>query len=551
MTDMHTLIRTQIFLMHCIAIFVLTLVAQFSYAQQPIQSPQGQTEIEASRECDLTRKVFGYPYYYCDCVEDNTIDFQFGMDMEITDTLWFAASVAELKKGLSAYWFSSKGIRLELYALCSSTAPTMTLTVGGNTMKEMDIAFINKKLEEMGALAEIAESVMRPHLRVYPLNGGTGRVMAYPYDAGPHSTCEDLLPVVAGMTYVSNHDEDVYALAPAAIRKDQQMFVQWKQKDNRPCRMTVTRGQCDGTPIIDKQLRDSTKVYFPSIDLLNEVKASGDTLFFHFTHTPTDIGRICFRYNPKWQTLQMDTVFCEGLALQLADTALTQTTVYGPDTVWFSRDTLNIYTYNVEVLSTTPIYDTLYRYERQLPFFYRDYYVNRMGEHHVIVRRDGLCDQTIELMVYHLTDTIDTQKSSEECQGRTITIGSETFRQDTTINYSEWRDKDTYQHVTHSLHFTAPELEYDTVSVLATDLPYLYEAANEIVSDFGDHTFTITAHDQCTRLVQLTLVEEEPITAVEQTEAQPKLPVKIFRNGTIYILHNGKYMNLIGQKMKN
>ena len=160
--------------------------------------------------------------------------FQFGMDMEISDTIWFSATIPELKQGLSAYWFSTKGIRLELYALCSSTAPTMTITVGGNTMREMDINFINQKLDEMGNLAEMAESVMNPHLRVYPLNGGSGHVMAYPYDEGPHSTCDNLLPVVHGMTYVSNHDEDVYALAPSAIRKNQQMYVQWKQKDNQP-----------------------------------------------------------------------------------------------------------------------------------------------------------------------------------------------------------------------------------------------------------------------------------------------------------------------------
>ena len=541
----HTLPSKTLFLT-LLSVMLIGIVSVDIVAQQT--DIQDISAIE-SRECELTRKVFGYPYYYCDCIEDNTVDFRFGMDMEIRDTLWFAATVAELKQGLSAYWFSTKGIRLELYALCSSTAPTMVLTVGGNTMKEMDIAFINKKLDEMGALSEIAETVMKPHLRVYPLNGGEGRVLAFPYDEGPHSTCGDLLPIVPGMTYVSSSDEDVYALPAKTIRKDQQMFVQWKQKNNNTCEMTITRGTCDGEPVLTRTMKDSTKLFFPDIAFMNEVKDSGDTLFFHFRHNATDAGRIVFRYNPKYEDMGVvDTIFCEGRALQLADTALTQTTLYGPDTVWFRNDTLRIYSYNVSVISSDLQYDTLTLYQKQLPFYYRNlYYINRMGSHDVVLHRDGLCDEKVKLEIYHRIDTVSVEKQTEQCQGKTLEINKTTFKADTTLYYDEWADADTWQHVAHNLLFIEPELEYDTVYVLKTELPYYYQTANKYVRSFGEQTFTITARNKCTRLIQLTVIEIQPTDfAVPYEESKPR---KILKDGHIYILIDGKYKTLLGQEL--
>lgn len=382
----------------------------FLAAQTASVAPSQLPEVQAIERCDLIQKTFNYPYYYCDCAEDNTVDFHFGLDTIISDTLWFSATVSELRYGMSAYWFSDKGIRLELYALCSSTEPTLTMTVGGNTMRDIDVDFINAKLADMGDLAELAETIIKPHLRVYPLKGGQGRVLAFAYDEGPLSSCDDLFPVKNGMTYITNHEEDIYAWLPADMRKNQQMFVQWQQKENLPCEMEFLRGSCaDPERICSLTMSDSTKLFFPDTAIVNRAKEAGDTLFFRFRHNAEDVGRVRFRYNIKWQEAVMDTTFCEGKSLQLADTVLKETTVYSGDTVWRSLDTVDVYTYVVNVTPPEAKYDTLRVHKNDLPMYYKKtYYVDRMGGHEVFIRKKNTCTQKILLQVINLDgDALD------------------------------------------------------------------------------------------------------------------------------------------------
>ena len=373
-------------------------------AQNIAYAPSQIDEKKAIDRCDIIQKTFNYPYYYCDCFENNTVDFHFGMDTIITDTLWFSATISELKFGMSAYWFSDKPIRLEMYALCSSTEPTFTMTVGGNTMRDIDVDFINSKMEQMGELAELAETIVKPHLRAYPLNGGQGRVLAFAYDEGPVSSCDDLFPVKHGMTYITNHDEDIYAWCPEDMRKDQQMFVQWYQKKNLPCEMDFLRGSCRNPELIcTRTMSDSTKLFFPDINIVNEAKAAGDTLFFRFRHNPEDVGRVRFRYKIKWQENVMDTTFCEGKSLQLVDTVLKESTVYEGDTVWRSLDTVDVYTYNVTVIPAAVKHDTLRVYKSDLPMYYRTTnYIDHMGEYDIIIKRKNACWERILLQVIDL-----------------------------------------------------------------------------------------------------------------------------------------------------
>ncbi|MBR1923247.1 MAG: hypothetical protein IJ838_05820 [Paludibacteraceae bacterium] len=526
-------------------LLVLLLVATCSlYSTAQERQPEDKT-------CEAIRHTFNYPYYYCDCVMDNTVEFQFGMDTIISDTLWFSATVSDLRMGMSAYWFSSKGIRLEVFALCSSVSPALTLTVGGNTMRDIDVDFINKKLAEMGDMSEIAENIVRPHLRVYPLNGGTGRVLAYAYDEGPHSTCEDLMPVKNGMTYISNHDEDIYAWLPADMRKDQQMFVQWQQKKNQPCTMELLRGSCSNpTLILSQTMSDSTKLFFPDIQLVNEAKAAGDTLYFRFTHKAEDVGRIRFRYNIKWQEASLDTTLCEGMGLQLADTLLMETTDYGPDTVWYKLDTVTLYTYHVNITPATVEKQTLNLYQRDLPQYYRgSYYIDRFGHHDVVIRKPNTCTQRVSLEVNHRIDTVRTTNMQTECVGKTIELDGQTFDHDTSIVYAQWKDNDTWQIDTRSLVFTAPVEEIETDTIMQGDLPYYYEAANRVLQAFGEYDFTVTRRNQCTRQIHFVLVNKEG-NALSETQAENKAR-KVWKDGVLYIYKQGKYITLLGQEVEN
>ncbi len=377
-----------------LALFSAVLLQAQSSVDAREQSPQ-------DRSCDLIQKRFGYPYYYCNCAVENTVDFHFGLDTVITDTLWFAATVSELKHGMSAYWFSDKPIHLDLFALCSSTESSYSINVGGNTMRDIDVEFINSKLAEMGDLAELAETVVKPHIRVYPMRGGQGRVLAFAYNEGPHSTCDDLFPVKNGMTYISNHDEDIYAWLPSDMRKNQQLFVQWQQKKNQPCEMEFLRGTCANPELIcSRTMSDSTRLFFPDTAVVNRAKAAGDTLFFRFRHKAKDVGRVRFRYNIKWMETVTDVSFCEGKSFQLADTVLKETTVYSGDTVWRALDTVDIFTYNVKVTPAKLKHDTLWVKKTDLPLYYENtYYVDRMGEHDVYIRRKNTCTKHILLQV--------------------------------------------------------------------------------------------------------------------------------------------------------
>ena len=125
-------------------------------------------------------KLPGYPEHYCTC-RNSSQAFSFPLITQVTDTMWFSSTVDDMKQGLSAYWFSDCSITFEVYAFCSSKTPTITMTVGANQMREMDIATINRKLDEMGDMAELLSQALTPRIKVYP-NGGTGTVYCYPYN---------------------------------------------------------------------------------------------------------------------------------------------------------------------------------------------------------------------------------------------------------------------------------------------------------------------------------------------------------------------------------
>ena len=165
-----------------------------------------------------------YPAHYCEC-RNNSIPFQFPLEVELTDTMWFSSTAKDMKLGLSAYWIASSSLTFEIYAYCSSVTPTFTMTVGANQMREMSVDDINAKLEQMaGTSASSVIETLTPRIKVYP-NGGTGHVYCYPYDQGPKSTCDTILRFLPRMTYVCDQAEEVYKLQPNNIASTGQGFI--------------------------------------------------------------------------------------------------------------------------------------------------------------------------------------------------------------------------------------------------------------------------------------------------------------------------------------
>ena len=336
--------------------YLLLLVATMLSAQT---QPVGMDAVPASSEwCELVRNAIGAPYYYCQC-EEESIDFAFPMEREISDTVWFKATVNDLKYGLSAYWFANCSITMEVYALCASKDPTIVLTVGPNQMSELDVDEINAQLSEMGDMVEMLSGVLTPRMRAYP-NGGKGHVYCYPYDQGPESRCEDPLPLRAGMTYVCDKPENVYRMESSAIPASGNAFVHWKQKKNKPCEVWLTLDSCAGEEIGRAALSDSLHVFVPNAEAILAAKAEQHSLWLHIKHEEGITGRLYWYNNPKFAdgTLIADTT-CYGKALIANSQRFTTDTAF-VDTTWVKKDTLT--TMEVALTFTMPemAYDTVW-----------------------------------------------------------------------------------------------------------------------------------------------------------------------------------------------
>lgn len=346
-------------------------------------------ETMITRDCETKRKRRGYPYYYCYCKEESET-FQFPQDRIVSDTMWFDASVDDLKQGLTAYWFADCAVTMEVYAFCVSKTPTISFTVGSNQMREKSVDEINKKLDEMGGLAELMGSVLTPHIRVYPHKKDSGHVYCYPYNQGPHSTCDSLLPVRTSMTYISSHADDVYELEPKTMPSSGKLFVHWKEKNNQPCTMEIAR-TCDGAAVATASLSDSLRVCFVDSALLRQSKQANQSLFFRFTHQAEHVGRIHFTPNPVIIDSLRDTTLCMGL--------------YPPhnDTLWLVADTLVRNLHNVSFTLPDTLTDTLRILETALAegYYYAPAHTTiRDSGHHVFTLTTPMeCTQVIDLYV--------------------------------------------------------------------------------------------------------------------------------------------------------
>ena len=333
---------------------ILLMAATAVCAQlQPASAPQW------SDFCDSTQRILELPYYYCAC-EESSSAFSFPYEAEVNDTAWFTATMNDLRQGISAYWFANSSVTMEVYAFCTSKVPTITMTVGPNQMRDIDVAKINKKLDEMGEMAAVAEK-MTPHIRVFPNNGGSGHVYCYPYDQGPHSTCEEPLPLRPGMTYVCDKEENVYRMEWSSIPSSGKAFVLWKQKKNKPCDIWLTLDSCTGEEIGRVVLSDSLHVYQPDSAKLVDARKAKRSLWLHAKHGKDIVGRLYWHNNPKYaeELDPMDKKTCLGKTLSVNFRTYSSDTAF-VDTTWVGGDTLQTMAVTFTFTQPKMEYDTVY-----------------------------------------------------------------------------------------------------------------------------------------------------------------------------------------------
>lgn len=363
----------------------------------------GQTKASCliPKTCEELRECLNAPIYYCDCKE-NSIPFAYGIDTVLTDTTWYTAKLLDIRQGLTAYWFSTGSVDIDIFPLCISDTALLSTTIGKNRAYNVTSDYINEKLQQFGGSSSEAIKNMDVHIRVVPRAGVFGRVVMTSYDEGYHSTCVNPLPVHHNMAYVLSNPNNVYRLDYTSAPKE--MAVQWIQKDSKPVRVELAMGVCDAPALAKTCLTDSSHVWLPSLSVLQEAYRQGQPLFFRFA--TNDNGRIWFVSPLTKYTDRIDTVLCQGMPLQLSDTILTQSTSY-TDTLYLSRtDSLLLTTYNLTVTSPITEYDTLSVESDAFPFLYKGQgVVSRYGTFTYLIHSEGECDRRIQLTVQQLIDT--------------------------------------------------------------------------------------------------------------------------------------------------
>ena len=499
------------------------------------------------------------PYYYDDCW-NNSIPFAFPLERVISDTVWYTATLDDVKKGISASWYSNVSVTMEVYAFCTSKTPSFTLTVEPNQLREMEIEVINKKLEAMGEMAQMMAQTLTPHIRIYPNKNsagqGQGTVYCYPYDQGPISTCEKMLPLFENKTTVCSAPHNVYELVPSRMSSYGRGFIVWKQKKNQPGTIYVTKDSCNGPEIGRSVLKDS--IYVMVLDS-NEVKAAkkaNKSLYVHVEHPDDYVGRIIYHNRIVRNSQFIDTTLCQGIRLKLRDTTLVESTIYTKDTVWTAGDTLSWTTYKVTVTPPPPHYDTLLLSASQLPKSYKGKYIPKdgWGDYEILEHKTNQCDNLWYVHVQHQFTTHHGTIDTTLCQGREYKYGTHIYLADTTAVDSAWITPDLWSVDTIKLTFTAPQQEFDTVTVAPSQMAagYQYKPYNIVITEYGDTLLSVSQKGQCDRLILLTVLQGEDITtAMEYLMDDQRSAGKYLRNGMLFIRRNGNDYDIYGRKINH
>jgi len=292
-------------------------------------------------ECERIRIGQKAPHYYCSChFESDTIVFP--IDAVVRDTMWFTATLSDIRKGLSAYWFSEDSVNMDVFTFCTDRVPLMSLTVGGNMMFEIDAAEVEERLNNMPKDVQTTLSLMTPHMRVYPKGNGSGHVYCYPYNQGPSSTCEAPLPLIDKMTYVCGAEaEYAYRLDSAHIAPNGRGFIRWKQRQNRACEIRLTLDSCSGEEIGGAMLSDSLHVYLLDSAALVRAREANHPIWLQVKHEAGQPGRITYyakrTFIEPGQPIEENE--CEGKILRVNLREYTSDTAF-VDTVWVISDTL-------------------------------------------------------------------------------------------------------------------------------------------------------------------------------------------------------------------
>ena len=455
------------------------------------------TSAWASTNCTGYKE--GYPEHYCDCKQAKQL-VMLPLDIMVTDSIWYKGKAELFLNGFTSYLYSDCDVNFDIYQNCTkSTSRLYSVTIPKNQARDVTAETIKQKLEE----ANMSAPSIVLYICIYPIDGTGGRLMCYPYNTGYPSTCSDILPLLPGMTFVSSHEDDVYEIKATDIPTSQAMYLQWSEENNAPCHLRLTRGQCDGVTIAEYDFLTSGDNYYFDPALLAELLSTGESLYAHFTHDVAAVGRIRM-LEAATMDFVTDTTICQGKQLQLDNLTLTSDTLYTYDRLW-NGNVLGIYSYQIIFTAPEAQNDTLRLRSTELPLLYREQYTipaDGYGDYDITIHHAGQCDERYLLHVEHLLTTIHTTTDTTLCQGRKFVYNGKSYKNDVSFVDSTWINVDTLSIHTLNVHFTAPEIQYDTIYCKTTDFSFRYRK-KATISDFGDYEVLIEYSDACDELYYL------------------------------------------------
>ena len=347
-----------------------------------------------------------YPDHYCECNYDHTkIQNMSGLkNLTFNDSIWFKTTLKTFTEaGMTAYLFSESDVQVDIYQNCRTFNTMHQFTVSKNQTRDLDHQTILDKLEQNGASSS-ANTVI--YVLFYPLEEGADcRLMCYPYNTGPNSTAADPLPVLIGMTYVSSHANDVYELKAEAIPTTYALYTQWKEENNAPCHLKVTRGSANGPVVAEHDFLSAETYFYFDPALLAEVKASSESLYMHYDHDASAAGRIQV-IEGKVTENTIDVTECQGKTYQINGTVFTESAVY-TTMAWIDATTLEKTTYNIVFTEPEAQYDTLRVHVADMPYTYQGQFtipVSGDCDYDFTIHRDGECDERVLLHVIRMND---------------------------------------------------------------------------------------------------------------------------------------------------
>ena len=452
-----------------------------------------------------------YPDHYCACNYDCTrIQNMSGLkNLTFNDSIWFKTTLKTFTEaGMTAYLFSESDVQVDIYQNCRTFNKMHQFTVSKNQTRDLDHQTILDKLEQNGASTATNTTI---YVLFYPLEEGADcRLMCYPYNTGPNSTAADPLPVLIGMTYVSSHANDVYELKAEAIPTTYALYTQWKEENNAPCNLKVTRGSANGPVVAEYDfLSAETNFYFDPA-LLAEVKASGESLYMHYNHDASAAGRIQV-VEGKVSEKTIDVTECQGKTYQIDDVVFSQSAVY-TTMVWVNATTLEKTTYNIVFTEPEAQYDTLRVNIFDLPYIYREQFtipVSGPCDYDCTIQRAGECDERVLLHVIRMSEEYMTI-----CHGETYTWNGNTYAASGSYSISLPNANGCEDIVTLHLTVLPAVAVTEESATICHGETYTWNGTSYSVS--GDYSLTLQDVHGCDSVVTLHLTVLPEVAVIEE-----------------------------------